>query len=221
MSELFEILLVVVVIKQGSIRVQQLLDGWHSFHVLPVLIGPAADEVGLADDRSRRCAWNFELFFPEHRDVLLQVFQLVQQAFWLNDGCQMIWNWTHPSFVQTEQFQKVSVEFFLHQVVGVQEEQLTMFVPLLLVVRLVIELVVLEIPKGSKNFLHDHVSPGLRFVFDFGGLDSIAENLNQQVLVMLVHWLLACHEVDKGQLVAVVHVWWRPWWSVAFTCLFW
>jgi len=82
-----------------------------------------------------------------------------------------------------------------------------MLVPLLLVVGLVIELVVLEIPKGTKNFLDDHVSSGLRFVFDFGGLDSIAKNLNQQVLVMLVHWLLSCHEVDKGQLVAVVHIW--------------
>lgn len=72
-----------------------------------------------------------------------------------------------------------------------------MLVPLLLVIGLVIKLVVKEIPKRSENLLHDHVRSCQGLLLDFGGLDSIAENLNQQVFVKLVYRLLSTHPFQK------------------------
>ena len=72
-----------------------------------------------------------------------------------------------------------------------------MLVPLRLVIGLVIKLVVLEIAKRSENLLHDHVSSCQGLLLDFGGLDSIAENLNQQVFVKLVYRLLSTHPFQK------------------------
>jgi len=120
-------------------------------------------------------------------DLLAHLFDFVDQAFWLDQSCQLVGDLFKR--LKVEQLKQVLVEALLHQEVSVDQKGVVGLVPLVFVHHFMLQLLVVEVASHPQDFLNCNVSARLGLRLNFGRNHSCTQNLNQEVLVLVVDGL--------------------------------
>jgi len=176
-----------------------LLDVGHPLDVVAVGIVPAADQVLLCSHTPLADVRIFlGLLLAQQCDVGHDMLEFVQETLGLDESSKFVRD--ALARLEAEELDDLLVKVLVDQVVRERDKALASLVALLLVLDLVVELLIVEVTLSSQDLLDGYVCSGFGLRQNLGWLNSCAQDLNQQVLVLLAAQLRFLAQLEEVKL---------------------